>query len=151
MNYTEIHGDLFAAVGTQPYPLMLAHCISSDANMGAGIAKEFRHRYRNMSRWLDCQAYQRPLPIGKVRIWKETPVLTIGNLVTKAKYYQKPSYAALQASLESLIPVIKAGNIKTLAIPAIGSGLDNLKWPHVKSMLYKVFKDVDIDIVVYLL
>ena len=44
MKYREIKGNLF----DMPREYSLAHCISLDCALGAGIAKEFQNRYPNM-------------------------------------------------------------------------------------------------------
>lgn len=41
MNYMEMTGDLFAV----PQGYYLAHCISGDFSLGAGIAKQFDEVY----------------------------------------------------------------------------------------------------------
>jgi hypothetical protein len=40
-------------------------------------------------------------------------------------------------------------NVRTLAIPRIGCGLDGLNWPQVKACLNDVFEKEPIEITVY--
>ncbi|WP_374017832.1 hypothetical protein ABU162_27660 [Paenibacillus thiaminolyticus] len=84
MELTEIKKDLFMMDDAY----CLAHCISSDAKMGAGIAVEFKKRFKLAS--LQEMAKHSPLEIGTC--YKAGSVL---NLVTKAKYWHKPTYEAL--------------------------------------------------------
>ena len=44
--------------------------------------------------------------------------------------------------------VCKANNIKKVAMPVIGCGLDKLKWDKVSKIIKNIFKDIDIEILV---
>jgi len=71
------------------------------------------------------------------------------NLITKEKYWHKPTYSDLHSSLEKMKNICLEKQIKKVAMPKIGCGLDKLNWHHVKKTLNDVFKDVDIEINVY--
>lgn len=73
----------------------------------------------------------------------------IYNLITKDKYFNKPTYQTMHSSLEAMRAHIEQNSVKKLAIPRIGCGLDGLAWNKVKDQLEEVFKDVDIEIKVY--
>ena len=70
------------------------------------------------------------------------------NLVTKAKFWQKPTYESLQESLERMREQIVSMGITKLAMPKIGCGLDRLVWSKVYQIICDVFNDVDIEIVI---
>ena len=42
-------------------------------------------------------------------------------------------------------------NVKALALPKIGCGLDKLSWDKVSEMVRSIFREVEIDITVYYL
>ena len=71
------------------------------------------------------------------------------NLVTKERYYQKPTYAALRNSLVTMRDHAVAHNVKEIAMPKIGCGLDKLEWSQVSVVLKEVFVDTHIVIMVY--
>lgn len=73
----------------------------------------------------------------------------IYNLITKEKYFNKPTYQTMHSSLEAMRVHMEKNSVQKLAIPRIGCGLDGLIWKKVKDQLGEVFKDVDIDITVY--
>ena len=75
----------------------------------------------------------------------------IANLITKEKYWKKPTYDSLRESLYSLKREIEnRKNIKRLLMPRIASGLDKLNWITVLFIIVNVFKDIDnLDIVIY--
>lgn len=73
----------------------------------------------------------------------------IYNLITKEKYFNKPTYQTMQSSLEAMRDHMEKNNVQKLAIPRIGCGLDLLVWEKVKDQLEEVFKNVDVEINVY--
>ena len=71
-------------------------------------------------------------------------------LVTKAKYWQKPTYDTLQSSLEAMATHCHDNNVTELAMPQIGCGLDGLQWPKVTNMIKEIFKDKEVKVTVYI-
>lgn len=149
MIYKEEIRDLF----TVPDDYVLVHCISSDFAMGAGIAKRFAQLgvkeklTGSYHRKWDGHGYM--IPIGlKYNI--------VANLITKDRYYMKPTYDTLRESLECLKEWVVDQNRPPwmtklkLAMPLIGCGLDKLKWSKVSQIIKEVFKDTDIEILVCL-
>lgn len=117
----------------------LAHCISSDYALGAGIAIEFAKRFR-LKQQLKVKGtgiYPDCIQIGKVF-----------NLVTKQKYWHKPTYQSLEESLVLMKDLIELRDIKYLAMPKIGCGLDRLQWGRVREIINNIFKDTDIKILI---
>jgi O-acetyl-ADP-ribose deacetylase (regulator of RNase III) len=132
---TEKIGDLFDS----DYEYIV-HCISADAKMGAGIAQQVVRRFENVRQQvLDQKPY-----IGKAIL---TPQVI--HLVTKGKYYQKPTNASLRLACESMRDLCAKYHIKSVVMPRIGCGLDKLVWVEVKSVVIDVFKDTNINITVY--
>lgn len=130
--------DLF----TMPHGYYFAHCISSDFALGAGIAKTFDAEY-NM----------------RFKLFKQHPNYTylggdallidnVFNLVTKEKYWHKPTYESVREALESMRDQIEDMGGNKLAMPHIASGLDRLEWEKVYEIICEVFNDVDIEIVI---
>ncbi|GGH57308.1 hypothetical protein GCM10008014_28840 [Paenibacillus silvae] len=137
MQFDERQQDLFEL--EEDYSL--AHCISADARMGKGIAVQFREKFDLQS--LQEQAGQEPLEIGRCY-----PVGRTLNLVTKAKFSNKPTYLSLTQAVESMRTVCEEQGITRLAMPRIGCGLDRLKWEKVSIIIQNTFADMDIEIVV---
>ena len=71
------------------------------------------------------------------------------NLVTKQRFYQKPTYNSLVLCLKSLRDQCLDNDVKEIAIPLLGCGLDNLSWGRVSAIITAVFFLSDINIVVY--
>ena len=146
MTFTEIHGNLFDRKLEENE--FYVHCISRDYACGAGIAKEFNKRY-NLTE--NLRKDRNPTLCMRVD--------NVLNLVTKSKYWQKPTYKSLRYSLEYLKSILDYpikfphGTMcaKTLVMPRIGCGLDKLQWKNVKKIIKEIFEDTDIAIEVYYL
>ena len=139
MEYKLIQDDVF-----NHKDCYYAHCISRDYALGAGIAVEFDKRYDMRNRLLKL-AEEKTETLDE----KCIEVENVFNLITKEKYWQKPSYKSLEESLlEMKKKLSKNKNIKKLVIPKIGCGLDRLSWGKVEPMVQEIFKDLDIEIVV---
>lgn len=151
MKYTEEKKDLF----TLPKDYMLVHCISADFAMGAGIAKRFTllgvrdALYR-------CQAYgslhTRGYFDGKgycMITREEICGWKVANLVTKNRYYDKPTYKTLRDALHDLKKHLENfPEVRKLGMPLIGCGLDKLQWDKVKGIIEDQFGDTDYEITV---
>lgn len=138
MTITTVKKDLF----TMPQGYYLAHCISADFALGAGIAKTFDTVY-NM----------------RHKLFKDRPnyvynggdailIDNVFNLVTKAKYWHKPTYDSLRESLEMMKEHLEFMDVTKLAMPKIAAGLDRLEWDKVYAIISEVFDDIGIDIVI---
>lgn len=137
MEYRLIQDDVF-----NHKDCYYAHCISRDYALGAGIAVEFDKRYDMRNRLLKL-AEEKPETLDE----KCIEVENVFNLITKEKYWEKPSYNSLEESLLEMKEKLSK-NKKKLVIPKIGCGLDRLSWCKVEPMVQEIFKDLDIEIVV---
>ncbi|KAJ1527597.1 hypothetical protein ONE63_007560 [Megalurothrips usitatus] len=135
----EEEGDLFRA----PRSTSLAHCVSSDMKMGAGIAVHFKKKFGQVEYLLS----QKKSP-GEVAVLKNGPRY-IFYLVSKKRFYDKPTNSSLQSCLLEMKQLCEELGVKNLAMPRIGCGLDRLKWPLVFEMLKDIFSNCDINITVY--
>ena len=118
----------------------LVHCISSDFKLGAGIAVEFNKRY---------SMRQKLFSTNQISKYPNCILVdNVFNLVTKELYYLKPSYCSLQRSLDLMKNIVVENNIKLLAMPKIGCGLDRLQWDKVKFMIEETFADLDVEIII---
>ena len=138
MTITTEKRDLF----TVPQGYYLAHCVSSDFELGAGIAKTFNSVY-NM-RYKLFRSYSEYEYIGGDAL----PVDNVFNLVTKERYWHKPTYETLRAALKSMKEWMEFMSITKVAMPRIGCGLDKLEWSVVYEIICEVFEDSDVEIVI---
>lgn len=145
MTYREETRDLFT-VSDDYY---LAHCISADFKLGAGIAVEFDKRF-NMRYELFYE-----FPDGYIdtmdKYHLEGECILIGkvlNIITKKRYYQKPSLSSMKEALSMTKEVCVGNNISKIAMPKIGCGLDKLHWEDVSALIKETFMDTNVEILV---
>ncbi len=150
MKIIEIRKNLF----DMPDEYALAHCISADFALGAGIAKEFNKRYKCKEKlfmvfensWTSRWDKSKYIDRGNCIILFGDR--TIFNLVTKRNYWNKPTMATLETALRYMKEQCNELEIDKIAMPRIGCGLDRLNWSDVRLLIEKVFEDTDIEIVV---
>ena len=70
------------------------------------------------------------------------------DLITKTRYWHKPTLYSMKRALEKMKVGCEKYNIKKIAMPKIGCGLDKLKWEDVSELIKEVFQDTDIEILV---
>lgn len=143
MTFREISGNLFDA----PKDFYLAHCISGDYALGAGIAKEFVAR-QNMKNKLNRQFADIK---GEKAVGKALLIDKTFNLVSKEKCFWKPTYINLEETLLDMKRQCLENGIDKIAMPRIGCGLDRLEWFVVEDMIKEIFQDTSIEIVIYVL
>ena len=123
----------------------LVHCISEDCKMGAGIATQFDKKFKNMKTELleTIKINNLSFPITLHYTGRKQNVL---NLITKKVYYGKPTYKTITECIKQMKWYIEEYNIRYLAMPKIGCGLDKLQWGKVRSILEEELKDIDVEI-----
>ena len=138
LKYKEIEGDLFSSKGC------LAHCVSADFHMGIGVAKQVKTRY--------------PTTYPKDVDHKRQPVFAqliegerryVYHLVTKQRYFEKPTYESVKTSLQQMRTHAEWSGVDRISLPRIGCGLDQLNWSEMRSLIKDVFKGSDVAIAVY--
>ena len=130
--------DLF----TMEQGYYLAHCISADFALGAGIAKAFDSVYNMRFKLF------RHYPDYEYHCGDALLIDNVFNLVTKRKCWYKPTYESLRESLEMMREQLEFLDATKLAMPKIGCGLDKLSWRQVYGIICEVFEDMDIEIVI---
>jgi len=138
MTITTEKRDLF----TMPQGYYLAHCISADFALGAGIAKVFDSVY-NMRFKLFRNYDNYEYTSGDALL-----VDNVFNLVTKRKCWHKPTYESVREALEMMKEQLDFVGATKLAMPKIASGLDRLEWSKVYEIICEVFEDTDVEIVI---
>lgn len=143
MTFTEIQGDLFTRTDC-----VLCHCISSDFALGAGIAKRFAQM--GVKKQL-CDNFPRDWQGRGYCLITETDDIVTANLVTKQRYFHKPTLETLRQALEDFREQALKRSLNKIAMPRIGCGLDKLQWVDVREIIQNVLKDTDFEVFVYYL
>ena len=140
MKYREVYMNLFDV--SKEYAL--AHCVSRDFKMVAGIAKQFKKRFPEMKKYAICKDYR----VGDIVFYVSKNKQLIFNLVTKKRFYQKSTYRTFENSIKNLKIFCDTFDIEKLAIPLLGEGFDKLNWEINKEIIKNTFKDTNIEILV---
>ena len=131
----------------------ICHCISSDAKMGRGITVEIDKAFGTKSEIMRdygktlMTEFQKDVSNGGCG---GTCVVCgrVINLVTKEWYWHKPTYSSMRQALRSMKDKCEELGITKVAMPKIGCGLDKLDWGKVRDIIFDVFDDSDIEILV---
>lgn len=142
--YREVESDLFKVNKTY----YLAHCISADFAMAAGIVVEFNKEIDMKSRLKKKYPDYIMDWIRNSRSYDCLLEDRVFNLVTKTRYYNKPTYNSLTGALVMMRDLCNEKGINKIAMPLIGCGLDRLMWSRVSKIIKDTFVDTDIDILV---
>ena len=144
MEFREEKRDLFSV----PEDYYLAHCISADFAMGKGIVVEFNRRF-DMKNKLKAH-YPDYLDQWQKEKKSSGCVLAgrVFNLITKERYFQKPTYETLRGALECMKALCVQKGVRRAAMPVIGCGLDRLAWEQGSAVLQDVFFDTGVEILV---
>jgi hypothetical protein len=116
--------------------------------MGKGIVVEFNKRF-NMKQVLQTK-YPDFINQWSHHNWMYQCILEgrVFNLITKERYFHKPTYGSMRNALIDMMAVCCVNNITKIAMPIIGCGLDRLQWNKVSEIIKDVFKNTDIEILV---
>ena len=131
---------------------IIAHCVSSDFEMGIGVAKvladlepEMREDLRRSFPKKRNRSDFKPMVVSyKEKIW---------NLVTKYRYFDKPTVTEVKESLLELRHAMRCwfgeSTVKKISMPMIASGADKIPWDVTKALLEEIFEGDEFVITVY--
>ena len=139
--FSEKVGDLFSDENTDS----ICHCVSEDLAMSKGIALIFKNKYERVDELRKQNAKTGGLAV--LHIPEENRY--IYYLVTKPKYFLKPTYDTLLSSLKCMKQHAIEHNVKRISMPLIGCGLDKLVWPRVRTLLDETFGDMEMHLTLY--
>jgi O-acetyl-ADP-ribose deacetylase (regulator of RNase III) len=71
------------------------------------------------------------------------------NFPTKRHWRGKSRMEDIESGLAALVREIRARNIRSIAIPALGSGLGGLEWGDVRPRVFEALRDMDAHVIVF--
>lgn len=138
---TEISGDMFKHTDNA----FIAHCVSGDFALGAGVAKEVNSRY-NMKNKLKRVYGKEESVVGRA-----LRIENVFNLVDKDGCRDRARLSDIESALLDMKKQCDNLGIKELIMPRVGCGRDRLKWADVRKLIYDIFGNSDIDVTVYIM
>ncbi|WP_391207697.1 macro domain-containing protein [Psychrobacillus sp. L4] len=127
----------------------LVNTVNCEGYMGKGIAYQFKLQFPNNNKDYVKACKTRELQIGKLHYFREDGKIII-NFPTKNKWRAKSKMEYVEKGLDELVKLIKLLDIKTIAIPPLGSGNGGLIWSEVKNLIEKKLADVNEVVQIYI-
>lgn len=125
----------------------LVNTVNCVGFMGRGIALQFKNAFPENFKYYAVACKRSEVQPGRMFVF-ETGQLTnpryIINFPTKRHWRGKSRMEDIESGLTALAEEIRARNIKSIAIPPLGSGLGGLDWSEVRPRIeaaLKVFDD----------
>lgn len=139
----EVYGDLMAS------PDSLCHCVSECMAMGAGIAVLFKQGFGRVDELKAQNVKTGGVAILDVTAKDATQPRIAYYLVTKPRFFHKPTYGTLSSSMAAMFTHMASVGITKLSMPELGCGLDGLEWPKVRAMVCDMIAGKGFDVTVY--
>lgn len=127
----------------------LVNTVNCEGYMGKGIAYQFKLQYPENNKDYVKACNRGELTVGKLHYFKERGKIII-NFPTKNKWRAKSKMEYIADGLDELIKLINKLNIRTIAIPPLGSGNGGLIWNEVKYLLEQKLSVISDDIQIYI-
>lgn len=131
----------------------LVNTVNTVGVMGKGIALQFKHRFPNNFKLYVNACENKEVRVGKLLVTEEEVLLSgkkiIINFPTKTNWRLPSEYEYIESGLTELVKVIKEKNIKSIAIPPLGSGNGGLDWNKVKPILEHYLSHLDCKVFIY--
>lgn len=143
-----ITGDLFESNAEA-----LVNTVNTQGVMGKGIALQFKERYPSNYRLYRDACKRHEVNVGKMFITIENELSgnrrIIINFPTKTQWRYPSQYSFISDGLKDLRKQVIERNIRSIAIPPLGSSNGGLDWNRVKPMIVDALGDLDCDIEIY--
>ena len=131
----------------------LVNTVNCVGAMGRGIALQFKKAFPQNYKMYASACKHKQVNPGKMFVFETDEMFNpkfIINFPTKRHWRGKSRIEDIALGLIDLITVIKKYNIKSIAIPPLGSGLGGLNWRQVKNLIEKALNTLeDVDVIVF--
>ncbi len=131
----------------------LVNTVNTVGVMGKGIALQFKEAFPNNNKAYVEACKRKELEPGKLlAVWDEN--LQFGkkliiNFPTKIHWRNPSQYEYIEKGLVTLRELLQREEIKSIAIPPLGSGNGGLDWNRVKPMIEQALSGLETEIMIY--
>lgn len=143
-----VTGDILRA-GTEA----LVNTVNSVGVMGRGIALQFKQAFPANFKAYAAACKRGEVEPGRMFVYDTgelTPPRYIINFPTKRHWRGKSRIEDIQSGLAALVKEVRSREIRSIALPPLGSGLGGLSWADVRPRIEEAFAPLpDIDVVVF--
>ncbi|MFN7730981.1 MAG: macro domain-containing protein [Pirellula sp.] len=146
----EVSGDILL---TKAHAI--AHGVAPNDHFESGLALALRERWPSMAKDFRHYVHQTHPKPGELWMWSGVGDVHIINLLTQEGEHGhgerpgKASVANVHHALKRLRHLVEKEKLRSLAIPAIATGVGGLKWSEVHPLIVETLGDLDIPIYVY--
>lgn len=131
----------------------LVNTVNCVGVMGRGIALQFKNTFPENFKAYEAACSRREVQPGRMFVF-DTGQLTwpryIINFPTKRHWKGKSRIEDIESGLEALVKEVRARNIRSIAIPPLGSGLGGLEWARVRPLIERALTAVpDVEAVIF--
>lgn len=131
----------------------LVNTVNTQGVMGKGIALQFKNTFPQNYKLYVKACKNNEVMTGKLLVTEEETLLygkkIIINFPTKTSWKLPSEYQYIEDGLIELVRLIKKENIKSIAIPPLGSGNGGLDWNRVKKIMEKYLSNMDCEVFIY--
>jgi len=130
----------------------LVNTVNCVGVMGRGIALQFKKAFPDNFEEYRKACHRGEVLPGKMFITERDSLAGprfIINFPTKRHWRGKSRIEDIESGLAALRHEIRERDIKSIAIPALGSGLGGLNWSEVKTRIVAALESVDVPVCVY--
>lgn len=118
--------------------------------MGKGIALQFKKKWPENFKMYAAACKNGEVKLGQMFTYELGALATpryIINFPTKSHWRSASKLEDIESGLKSLVKDIKAKDIRSIAIPPLGSGLGGLPWTKVKALIFTYLEPIeDLDV-----
>jgi O-acetyl-ADP-ribose deacetylase (regulator of RNase III) len=134
-------GDIFRADAEA-----LVNAVNCVGIMGRGIALQFKNDFPENFKAYEAASKREEVQPGKMFVF-ETGTFTnpkfIINFPTKRHWRGKSRMEDIDSGLKALVDEIRKRGIRSIAIPALGSGLGGLNWDDVRPRIEAALRGIE--------
>lgn len=131
----------------------LVNTVNTVGVMGKGIALQFKEAFPSNNKAYINACKKKELQPGKLlAVWDENLQLgkkLIINFPTKEHWRYPSKYEFIEKGLVALRELLQKENIKSVAIPPLGSGNGGLDWNKVRPMIENALDGLNTEIMIY--
>ncbi len=133
----------------------IAHGIAPNDPFNQGLALALRKQWPAMVKDYRHYAHQENPKPGEIWVWSGVGGLRIFSLLTQEgdhEYKSKPGHATLpnvNHCLRHLRHELEKGEVSSLALPKLATGVGNLQWSEVYPLIQKHLEDLSMPIYIY--
>ena len=123
----------------------LVNTVNCVGIMGRGIALQFKNAFPDNFKAYAAACKRQEVQPGRMFVF-ETGRLTpkyIINFPTKRHWRGKSRIEDIQSGLDALVREIRSRNIRSIAVPPLGSGLGGLEWSRVRPLIKNALGQIE--------